>query len=41
MAMLDQLPTTIPKLIATANHTRVLPPKKISARRGRSAVKLM
>ena len=37
--MLDQLPTAMPRLRAMANQNRVLPPKKISASRGRRVVK--
>jgi hypothetical protein len=37
--MLDQLPTAMPRLRATANQNRVLPPKKIRARRGSRVVK--
>ncbi len=36
--MLDQLPTAIPIVSATANQSRVLPPKKIRATRGRRVV---
>ena len=37
-AILDQAPTMMPKLRATENQKRVLPPKKIRASRGSRVV---
>ena len=36
--MLDQLPTAMPIVSATANQNRLLPPKKIRAKSGRRVV---